>query len=724
MAQAVPPITNTTEATTEKEQPQEQWIQINSISSFTTKWSLFQYLNTAFGNVVNVQMDEEKRSSRILFSNAESAKQCVDSLTANPILDGECIGIGLCADPNVRTANGTESRSILQQKLRGIHDRSLVDRVKFSAQSLPQMTPLQICKFHAKLLRLLSSSSSADGRGSGGSSSSIIVTEAFSSIGIDAYVFSEHFAAVNAVQPDDFAFSDLVSNIKLFGRGPMIKCHHGSFYQIWRSMSQHIVYLDAFMMNRSRIRWDDACPDIAYCHGHSTSYLSALCNDLHGHNRSVLAQQGPAEEHRNGNGNAVPLMLIAVKVPKHFVVAEFRGKVKQCHILVADFRFHKLMVLDYLHSAPELRSLEFKARNKRHDLGFHQTVLFQSEHTLNAANHRHHAAGPPLKRRRLSGHGAECQGVEVTEKGIGERVRALLRQSGFRRFGAEHARSFREKLRAQIVSKQLIREKVADVDLRSAFRQITDIEAFRKRPNDGDVDGGDGVREHDRVWMAPHIVGPRYVIYATSQWMTVLDEDQNMHYHPAFNAFYQKILIGQSEDGEPLKSVTVIDGQLIPSHYFGEMDPRNLQRTPTAPPLQFWISDVLSHRNNAAAVMMERFKFLVDIARSYRAESQFMQRSPISIHSLHFEAYQNMKNALKFIKPHQDTTGHYKKCFVYANNEGHRYAIDGFIAIKDQFPCTVHDRAKYSDRCVLWKCDFDAQLTSFMHWKRSQGQLL
>jgi len=353
------------------------------------------------------------------------------------------------------------------------------------------------------------------------------------------------------------------------------------------------------------------------------------------------------------------------------------------------------MVLDYVHDRNELRSLEFKARNKRHDLGFQRTFVFHSERTETASNAmQSNGTSPPRKRRRVNGQDTASgdHRRNVTEQDIANRVRNQLRQIGFKRFGEEHARSFWGKLKAQIVSKQLLREQVDAIDLRSAFHEMSDIEEFEKG---------------DELWIAPHVIGPRYLMYCTIQWMMLVDEHRNLYFHNTFNDFYKGILIKLDE--KPIATPTIVDGYLIPSDYFGKMDGRNSNS-----PLQFWISDVLSHQNNAAAAMLQRFKFFQNVQRRYRERSKFMQRGPISIHSLHFEARRNLNNVLKFIQRKQD-------CVVYGNREGPLFAVDGFIAIKNSFPCTVHDRARYGDRCVLWKCDFDALLTEFMRWQRSLG---
>ena len=37
--------------------------------------------------------------------------------------------------------------------------------------------------------------------------------------------------------------------------------------------------------------------------------------------------------------------------------------------------------------------------------------------------------------------------------------------------------------------------------------------------------------KHNPIWIAPNIIGPRYLIYATSQWCLLVDENLNMYYN-------------------------------------------------------------------------------------------------------------------------------------------------------------------------------------------------
>merc|ERR1712129_445526 len=113
-------------------------------------------------------------------------------------------------------------------------------------------------------------------------------------------------------------------------------------------------------------------------------------------------------------------------------------------------------------------------------------------------------------------------------------------------------------------------------------------------------------------------------------------------------------------------------------------------------PLQFWILDVLCFKNQTFMTMGKRFCFFSEIDKAYKC----LQKGPISIHALHFEAYLNRKNLLKFISKREND------CVVYANREGNEYEIDGLVAIKDGNPCVIHDRESNDEKCVLLKCKF------------------
>ena len=95
------------------------------------------------------------------------------------------------------------------------------------------------------------------------------------------------------------------------------------------------------------------------------------------------------------------------------------------------------------------------------------------------------------------------------------------------RNGIEHSKNFRERLSDQIVSKQLIREQIERIDLRSKYKQIEEINAFVESDQGG------------TVWIGPNIVGPRYLMIAFPKWTIFIDEDLNMFYHPAFNDLFK-----------------------------------------------------------------------------------------------------------------------------------------------------------------------------------------
>merc|ERR1712079_528731 len=101
-------------------------------------------------------------------------------------------------------------------------------------------------------------------------------------------------------------------------------CVEDSFYNIWKRLNQHVIYMDAFRMNKNRMKWDESCPDVAFTHNHSVSYLSTLCNDIYLQNRRQLQNQQNQKIQNQKSPQLqvpiIPLMLIAVKVPKHFIV--------------------------------------------------------------------------------------------------------------------------------------------------------------------------------------------------------------------------------------------------------------------------------------------------------------------------------------------------------------------------------------------------------------------
>lgn len=305
---------------------------------------------------------------------------------------------------------------------------------------------------------------------------------------------------------------------------------------------------------------------------------------------------------------------------------------------------------------------------------------------------------PALKKRKLNNPNTQKQQRKNDE--IGFRVKRILREIGFKRFGEEHSKNFREKLKAQIISKQMIREKIECIDLESKYKEIEDIASFIESD------------QSDTVWIAPNIIGPRYLMFAFSKWTIFMDEHQNMHYHDSFNDLYKNVFFGNTlnQNNEfKLKTVSVIDGFLIPTNYF------DANQKCTKSPLQFWILDVLSFKNQTFMTMQKRFSLFSKIVKSYNSNCKYLQHGPISIHSLHFEAYKNRNNLLKFIKP-------LNECIVYENNEGHKYSITGLVAIKNNNPCTIHDRALYYRRCLLWKCKFNELLTQYFVQKRQQTQ--
>ena len=233
------------------------------------------------------------------------------------------------------------------------------------------MTPLKICKSQSKVLRLILSSKKA-----------VFITDAFCDVGIDSYAFSDHFIRINALAQCDIFYQSLVSNMKLFGRYQVpVKCLRASLFDVYANLSEHIVYIDAFKMNLS-IKANDCCPDIAYFDKsiHSTSYLSTLCNEIYSKNKG-----------KN-------LMLIAVKVPKHFIVAEFIQKIESAHIIVFDFailhqsrqrifrrKYQKIAAniviaiqLNFIRTTLNLHSFRLNAMCKQHkfDGEIKQTFIF------------------------------------------------------------------------------------------------------------------------------------------------------------------------------------------------------------------------------------------------------------------------------------------------------------------------------------------------------------
>ena len=716
-----------------EEEKHHQWVEISPLSSFTTKWSLFSKMNDTFGNVTNVMINQD-HSAKILFTNIESASKCHKYYTSHPCLDGERIRIEFCDDSNVTKTNAKKCLAILTKKLNGISDPGLIEKIKFCADTLDRMTPLHICRFHSKILSLLSSSVSMN------ESSAIFITDAFSNIGIDCYVFSDYFNCVNAIESNDILYNNLVFNVKLFGRyGTPIKCIKNSFFDIYDKISSHIIYIDTFCINNSinRIQWTDCYADIEYIDNHQKKKsLSLLCNDIYQCNQNKI----------NGK-NIVPLQLIAVKVPKHFMVAEFQQKVTNCHIIVFDFKFHQLMILDYLHGLNELRSLEFKCKDKRLEMGFFKSIIFQ--HTnQNNNNSLKNNDGPPLKKRKLNNDNNNNDDIditmdhrqEVTVKDIAYKVKMHLTRLGFRQFGEEHCKNFREKLRKQIYSKQLIREQLTEINLQSKFDIIrNEIKEWMDNKNEN----GD-----NKSWIGPNIIGPRYVIYATSQWVMLVDEYQNMWYHQTFNDFYKKIFFGinlkhNQNQEQILKTVSIVDGYLIPTDYFGKMDDdksnnhwsnnnggnnRNnsneagTRNDRTVSPLQFWILDILSYQNKTSIVMKDRFTFFTKIVKSYNRECKYLQNGPISIHLVHYEEYKNINNLVKFICQYTTdiNNGCYRDCIIYGNSQGDKHAIDGFVVMKNKKPCIIHNRNEYNKDCILWKCDFSTLLSQHELFKLRQ----
>eukprot|EP01084_Bolivina_argentea_P060357 110280_1 len=267
--------------------PKPQWVEISSLSIFTAKWSLFSSFNTSFGNVLNVTINSDKRIAKVLFSNFESAEKCCNFYTKSPFIDGSRITIDLCSELNITKRNAKKCNENLKRKLNGFPDtdpeNSIIDKIKFCAENLEKLTPLFVSKFHSKILRELSITNTNKNNHK---QQSIFVTDAFSHIGIDAYCLSDYFHTINALNCNNIFYSNLISNIKLFGRyGTPIKCYNLNFYNIYQNLSQHIICIDSFHMNNNNIKWNDCCPDIAYYNNNQTGYLSKLCNDIYINNQ-------------------------------------------------------------------------------------------------------------------------------------------------------------------------------------------------------------------------------------------------------------------------------------------------------------------------------------------------------------------------------------------------------------------------------------------------------
>ena len=62
-------------------------------------------------------------------------------------------------------------------------------------------------------------------------------------------------------------------------------------------------------------------------------------------------------------------MLIAVKAPKHFIVAEFNQKIENAYIIAIDFALHQFMILGFEHTINELVSIGFECKEKNALIG-------------------------------------------------------------------------------------------------------------------------------------------------------------------------------------------------------------------------------------------------------------------------------------------------------------------------------------------------------------------
>jgi len=312
-----------------------------------------------------------------------------------------------------------------------------------------------------------------------------------------------------------------------------------------------------------------------------------------------------------------------------------------------------------------------------------------------------------FKKRRLNdGSVSSEHGRMVTVKHIFNKVKRWLNELGFKTFGIEHHRAFKEKLRAQIISKQMIREKVEEIDLRSVFVEIDDIQSMQNTAKETEEE------QHPKtLWIAPNIVAPRFLIYATSKWTILVDEYQTMYVHHTFNRFYQTMFFGANlaqSDQQTGFSVSIIDGFLVPRDYFDKVAakfqaPQHLHNE-KGPPLQFWILDVLSYQNKTACDLFQRFDFLKRIQKSYQLQYAQNAAIPISIRCLHFESVENIKNLAQFVKTYKDE--YYAECTVYDDNRNIKHAIRGLVVIKSGYPCVINQRGQYKDRCVVWNCDF------------------
>ena len=160
------------------------------------------------------------------------------------------------------------------------------------------------------------------------------------------------------------------------------------------------------------------------------------------------------------------------------MVSAFKKKVENCHIIYFDFKQHQLMVLDYLHGMNEIRTLEYKCRSKQNEMGFYKILTLQQNHNRKHnrnqnqnQNHNHHNMnGPPIKKQKVN------ERQEINGKDIEYKVKTILtKQLGFIQFGESHQTTFGEKLRTQIYTKQLIREQVTEINLKSSFAVIDTI---------------------------------------------------------------------------------------------------------------------------------------------------------------------------------------------------------------------------------------------------------